>query len=206
MTSKRINKSGWGTGEGQRQRIFLYALAVTAIAATNVACRDGSTAVVAKASTLPDSGMAQVTVVNPDALADLLDASRGDILVVNFWATWCKPCLEEMPELANFYETEARDAKGIRFLSVSANAPVNLKESVGPYLVKNEIPFPVYVIDADSPDELVETLDLAEAEWDGSLPATFLFDESGSLRKVWLSEVTRDELQTTVERLRSQAA
>ncbi len=206
MTSTRIRKFGWRAGVGQLQRVFLFVLAVTVVAATNVSCRDESTPVVAKASMVPvvsTTRESQVTVVNADALADLLDASQGDILVVNFWATWCKPCLEEMPELASFYEANAKHTKGVQFVSVSANAPVKLKESVEPYLLKNEIPFPVYVIDADSPDELVETLDLSEADWDGSLPATFLFDESGSLRRVWLTEVTRDELQTTVESLRS---
>jgi thiol-disulfide isomerase/thioredoxin len=78
----------------------------------NAAARDGS---VVLAMVLPDAqGQEQ-------ALAQW----RGKVLVVNFWATWCAPCREEMPE---FVAVQNRDgAKGVQFVGIAVDEPVKVR-------------------------------------------------------------------------------
>jgi thiol-disulfide isomerase/thioredoxin len=63
-------------------------------------------------------------------------------VLLNFWATWCKPCLAEMPKLADF---EAKwSEQGFRILSINIDDPRTQKQ-VKPFVHKQQIAFPVYV-------------------------------------------------------------
>lgn len=74
-------------------------------------------------------------------LHELLAEGEGPVLV-NFWATWCKPCLAEMPKLAEF-AAEWEDA-GLRVVSVSIDDPRSQKQ-VKPFVKRHKIDFPVYL-------------------------------------------------------------
>jgi thiol-disulfide isomerase/thioredoxin len=96
---------------------------------------------------------------------------RGRPFLVNFWATWCEPCREEMPELAALQERHRE--RGLRVIGVSLDAP-GLESQVRSFVAEMEIP---YLILNDSEGR-------APALFGTSvLPATFLFDPEGVL--VW---------------------
>lgn len=86
---------------------------------------------------------------------------------VNFWATWCGPCREEMPLMAELYEEHASDGFGIIAVSVSEDRP-----TVQRYLDSNPMPFPI-LLDSDgaiSQDYRVQ-----------ALPTSFLVDSTGTV-------------------------
>lgn len=139
---------------------------------------------------------APIEAVRMGRLVEKLQASRGHITVLNVWATWCKPCLEEMPELVRFFR-EYR-SKGVRFLSVSADHPDTLADRVRPYIEQQRIPFAVWVVGGESPDELVQAID---PRWQGSLPATFVFDASGARRQAWYEAIKYADLTGAVDAL-----
>lgn|GEM_PF-1012774 len=139
---------------------------------------------------------APIEAVRMGRLVEKLKASRGHITVLNVWATWCKPCLEEMPELVRFFR-EYR-SKGVRFLSVSADHPDTLADRVRPYIEQQRIPFAVWVVGGESPDELVQAID---PRWQGSLPATFVFDASGARRQAWYEAIKYADLAGAVDAL-----
>lgn len=139
-----------------------------------------------------------IDLVNAEAVSRLLASAKGKVLVVNVWATYCIPCVEEMPELAAFYRE--RDAKTVEFLSLSADFPYSVDDVVKPFVAEKSLPFAVHVLNVP-PDDLIGVLGVKDAKWGGELPATFVFDATGALRKFWLERVHLQDLGAAVREI-----
>ncbi len=108
--------------------------------------------------------------------------------VVHFWATWCRPCIEEMPvfeQLRKEYST-----KKMKFLFVSLDFPSDLMNKVKPFLTKNNINAQVLLL--DEPDYNA-WIDLVDKEWSGSIPATLLLNTTMRKRKFFVGNVKLPE-------------
>jgi len=137
-----------------------------------------------------------ITVVDTARLVDEVAGARGSVLVVNFWATWCPPCVKEMPALARFYGEYS--GKGVAFLSVSVDHPDLVDESVRPFVTAHALPFGIFVLDEPDPEKAGSGL---KVDWGGAVPATFVFDRHGTLQRAWYEEITLSELARTVDPL-----
>lgn len=131
---------------------------------------------------------------SPEELANLLKTQLTDFTVINVWATWCPPCVHEIPEFVRFYQST--DKTKVRLLSVVVMSDPD--GAVKPLMEKNQVPFPVYFAAIASPDELVYALGL-ETSWDGALPATFVVNKELKIVKEWFEEITAEELLKTIE-------
>lgn len=138
----------------------------------------------------------EIGLANADKVKQLVAAAKGKVVVVNVWATFCIPCIEEMPELAQFYKD--RDPQHVEFLSFSADPPYSIEDAVKPFAAEKDLPFPVYVLDELPPDDLIAVLRVGSTGWGGELPATFVFDSTGALQKSWLERVHRTDLSAAV--------
>jgi thiol-disulfide isomerase/thioredoxin len=146
------------------------------------------------ASQAEPEGEPPVQVVGTQRMLELIRDNRGKVLVTNYWATWCAPCQEEMPELVKFYREYS--PKGVVFLSFSADHPDDLDSAVGPYLKKEKLPFPVYLIGGVSPNEFVNAVD---PEWVGSLPATFVYNPEGERVQSWFEKIQKEDIERQVK-------
>ncbi len=144
----------------------------------------------------PASTAPSVTPGTADKVKALVAEAKGKTLVINVWATFCVPCVEEMPELAQFYRE--RDPEKVAFLSLSADPMYAIDDTVKPYVAEQKIPFPVYVLDEVDPDSLVEILGVKDSKWTGELPGTFILNPEGSLTKSWLERVHLADLKAAV--------
>ena len=97
-----------------------------------------------------------------------LKALQGQVVVVNFWASWCEPCMAEMPSLARLGER----MKGKPFRLVTVNYAES-REKIDLFLAKTGLDLPV-VADHQG--------DAADAWGVGGLPMTFVVDKSGRVR------------------------
>jgi peroxiredoxin len=95
-----------------------------------------------------------------------LDALRGKVVLLNFWATWCPPCRREMPDMEKLYQRYS--PKGLVVLAISDEK----RETVEDFLQKQNYTFPVLL----DPDRKVNTAFGIEG-----IPQSFLFDRGGKL-------------------------
>ena len=109
---------------------------------------------------------------------------RGQVVLVNFWATWCSPCKEEMPVLQAFYQ--AHQAENFLLLGVNVSDDA---EDAARYMAENGFTFPVW---SDPPGNTLMDLGLR------GLPASILVDADGNLQWFWLGPVTEEILEEEI--------
>lgn len=133
------------------------------------------------------------------ALVDLTPAQLQEELrkaatpvVVNVWATWCRPCVEELPEILEFARKHQGEA---RVMLVSADFS-SRRELVEKFLRERGVGFVTY-LKQGSDEAFVEVL---SPQWSGVLPATFVFAPGGKLVAWFDRQVTKTELEDALDK------
>ena len=117
-----------------------------------------------------------VKLVKPEQYRSRVVApKKGRVLLVNFWATWCDPCREEMPALVSA-------AKGFRssdvaVVLVSTDTP-KTASAVPKFLSQLRVPFVCWQAKSRDPQPFIDAVDRG---WDGSLPYTLVYDRKGEI-------------------------
>ena len=117
-----------------------------------------------------------------------LERLKGQVVLVNFWATWCPPCRAEMPGIEKVYEARARDGFTVVGVSMDETSP----EHVGAFLRDHGITYPVAM-----------ATPAAVAAFGGvnDYPTSFLIDRRGRLRYTVRGMFVDTALRTAVQRL-----
>jgi thiol-disulfide isomerase/thioredoxin len=119
----------------------------------------------------------QVHPVTPDSLLEVIRKPGARAVVVNAWATTCVPCVQELPDLLQVAREHEDD--GVRLVLVSFDVDVPAGQ-VAEFLSGRGVGFDSYLRTGSS-GPFIEAL---APEWSGAMPATFLYDEHGTLRRL----------------------
>lgn len=123
---------------------------------------------------------------------------RNRPVLVHFWASWCGPCLEELPVIERF----ARDvrARGVDFVSLSLDKPERAGARVVRILADSAPSLTRAIVNLDDRDSdaFISAID---ARWEGAIPAVFAYDSKGQLRGRLIGEATRRDLDSLASRL-----
>jgi len=119
--------------------------------------------------------------------------SRNDTTyVVNFWATWCKPCVKELPyfeKLGDIYSD-----KKVKVVLVSLDFPEHIDSKVLPFLAKHRLKSEVVLLDDTDANTWIPKVD---PDWQGSIPATLIFNRSN--KQFIEKQLTFEELEQKVK-------
>ena len=111
-----------------------------------------------------------------DDLKSIQTSVKGKVVLYNFWATWCRPCVQEFPELVKLYKNY-KD-KDFVIVFVSMDMPEEIKGTAKPFLEKNGVDFVTYYSDFSNPEDLI---DFYDKKWEGAIPSTYIYDKDGKL-------------------------
>jgi thiol-disulfide isomerase/thioredoxin len=118
-------------------------------------------------------GIQEVKLIKANEISPLVETYSGKkAVLMNIWATWCVPCVEEFPYLVRLQKEYPND---LEVIFISADFPEEL-ERINQFLTQNEVDWQTYL--KDDRDE--PFIDAVWTEWSGALPATVVYNKNGT--------------------------
>ncbi|MBV2246391.1 MAG: TlpA family protein disulfide reductase [Lentimicrobium sp.] len=133
-----------------------------------------------------------VPIVDFEQLQPRLQLSNDTTYIVNFWATWCLPCIKEMPAFQKIHEEYI--SQKVKVLLVSLDFVKHIDSRLIPFIEKHELTPEVIVL--NDPDANA-WIDKVSPRWSGALPATLIFNKN--FREFFEQEFTYLSLKQIVE-------
>ena len=137
--------------------------------------------------------MAQPRIVKLAEVEKILQAKTSQIQVINFWATWCGPCVKEMP----LFEELGQKRNDIQITLVSLDLDLDANpDKVYKFVERKGIKSSVLILDEPDPNSWINKI---EKEWSGSLPATIVVNTNTGKRAFAGKELKEGELEAMIE-------
>lgn len=118
-----------------------------------------------------------------------LESLRGKVVLLDFWATWCKPCVKSMPQLNGLHEKWNKSGLSVVGIAIDEDG----KKKVEPFILKHKIVYPILVDTAENP--VWETYKVK------IIPMLFLVDRQGQIVQQWLGEMNLQEVESAASAL-----
>lgn len=129
-----------------------------------------------------------------DAVSSLLDSETDSLIIINLWATWCVPCVEELPYFEQI--REKYDTKRVRVILLSLDRPKDIYTRVVPFMDKMNLQSTVWILDEKDPNVFIPAID---SQWSGAIPATLFLQPSAGLYRFYEKPLTFTELEQIIE-------
>ncbi|MGM0573246.1 MAG: TlpA disulfide reductase family protein [Bacteroidota bacterium] len=132
-----------------------------------------------------------VQVMNFDAFAPRLNQENDSVYVINFWATWCAPCVKEIPAFEKLND-RYREQK-VKVLLVSLDFPGHIEERVIPFMQDLEMQSEVILLDDPNSNRWIPKV---SDDWSGAIPATIIY--ANDFREFYEREFEFHELEEII--------
>ena len=137
-----------------------------------------------------------VPIINLDQLEQRLEKGTDTTFVVNFWATWCSPCVKELPYFENLGATRAN--KPFKVLLVTLDFAENLETKVVPFIKKKAIKSEVLLLDETNPNKWIPRV---SNDWSGAIPATVFINKQKKTRHFHEGSFKEGELESMLKEI-----
>lgn len=177
------------SGSARLKRRLLWL--IVALSALGIGIGLGLTRLAPQPAT-PAGWLFELSYPQPSGQTTPLAEARGRLTIVNLWASWCLPCVEEMPDLSRFHSDLS--SSGIQVVGLALDSPSNVRD----FLEATPVSYPIFIVGAAG-TEIGRRLGNAV----DALPFTAMVDESGNVVKQKLGKITQDELRSWVNERQS---
>lgn len=137
----------------------------------------------------------QVAVVKLPQLQKRLSQPNDTTYVVNFWATWCAPCVKELPNFEQLNRAYA--GQKVKVLLVSTDYASQLDKKVRPFVAKRNLRSEVLLLNETDPNTWMDKVD---SQWSGALPFTLMINNKQQKRASFEREFTQPELTAALQK------
>lgn len=152
---------------------------------------------VSKTNTVDDSEsswqeISTVKMVNYNELKPYLEKNDDTTYIVNFWATWCAPCVKELPYFEKIKQEYA--SKNVEVLLVSLDFPKQVEKKIIPFINKKQLQSEVVLLNDIDENVWIKAID---STWSGALPATLIYNKNN--RKFYEQSFDYSMLETELK-------
>ncbi len=134
----------------------------------------------------------QAEIIKLPALQQIIQADSDQVKVINFWATWCAPCIKELPLFQQLHED--RDDVKVTLVSMDLDLDPN-PDKVYKFIARKKISAEVVILDEQNPNAWIDQI---EKEWSGALPATIVINSKTGKKKFIERELHDGELEKLI--------
>lgn len=142
----------------------------------------------------------QIRSIKATDLEKIVSESKGPT-IINMWATWCKPCIEEIPyflEEVKQYNSTRGDKDSIRLILVSLDFKKSYPKDIKEFVKKRKYTAPILWLDETNADYFCPKLD---AKWSGAIPATLFINPSNGYRNFFEEQIGHETFRQEIEAL-----
>lgn len=122
------------------------------------------------------------------------NADTDTIYVLNFWATWCAPCVEELPVFEKLNREYA--GKKVKVVLVSTDFKKQVESRVKPFVKERGLENLAVFMDESNPNKWIDSVDVS---WSGALPATLVWSKRKGVSRFFEKKLTYIELEAAVK-------
>lgn len=133
-----------------------------------------------------------IEVIKYADLVRIISAESNNNKVINFWATWCRPCVKELPQFLSLYEKY--NTQNLELTLISFDFVEDLETKLKPFVEKRNIKAKVYLLDETDYNSFIDKID---PSWSGAIPATLLIAKGNNKRKFVEKAFAENELEKT---------
>lgn len=135
-------------------------------------------------------------IINYDDVEAYFNKENDTLYVINFWATWCRPCVAELP----FFDDVAKKHQDdpVQVLLISLDFAEEIDGKVADYIARRKPQSPILILDEPNANAWI---DKVAEEWTGAIPATIFVNKKHQIREFHEGDYTKKELLEKVETL-----
>ena len=131
-----------------------------------------------------------VHLLSLDQLEKRFQQGKDTVYVVNFWATWCAPCIKELPIFKKLQSSYASEP--LKVLLVSIDLKSKLDKVVNPFVRRNKLANELFLLNEANEKKYIDRI---STTWSGALPATLVFNKENNIRRFYQKELSYSELE-----------